>query len=215
MKTDQVIVVTGATGRLGGRIARGFAAGGATVATIDRRAGSGFQADLTDEASTVAAFRQVAGAYQRVHAVVHTVGMWAGAPLLETSAAEWQRMLLINLTSTFLCFREGARLLARRGGRLVGIASAQGADRGQARQAGYSASKAGVIRLAEAVAAEYEGKGITTHVIAPSYILYGAEDPTQKGVPVDTIVELTRYLCGPAGASLSGATLRAYGTLLS
>ncbi len=211
----QVVVVTGATGRLGSRIAEGFESGGATVVRVDRRSEGGVRADLTDEASTVAAFRQIADSYPRVDAVIHTVGMWGGAPLAETTVADWERLLGVNLTSTFLCFREGAQLLARRGGRLIGFASIQGADRGKARQAGYSASKAGVIRLAEAVASEFEASGVTAHVVAPSYILYGDEAPAQRGVPVETIVELVRYLCGGAGASLNGATLRAYGTLLA
>ena len=207
----RTIVITGATGRLGSEIKQGFERASDRVVTIGRGQSEDIRADLTSESSTEAAFRQIDSA----HAVVHTVGMWAGSPLLDTSAEDWERILRINLTSTFLCFREGARLLTRGGGgRLIGIASSQGADRGVASQAGYSASKAGVIRLAEAVNAEFEDRGVTAHVIAPSFILYGTESSSQDGVAVGDLVELTQYLCTDAGVSLGGATLRAYGSLL-
>ncbi len=207
---ERTIIVTGATGRLGRRIAQRFEKAGDAVITMGRGGSVDIVADLTSEASTEAAFRQIDSA----HAVVHGIGMWSGSPLLETSIEDWDRILRVNLTSTFLCFREGARLLARgAGGRLVGIASAQGADRGKVCQAGYSASKAGVIRLAEAVNEEFEGVGITAHVIAPSFILYGGEASSQKGVSVEAIAALAQYVCTDAGASLGGATLRAYGSL--
>ncbi len=217
---EAVVVVTGAAGRLGSRMMEGFAGLGATVAAIDRdpcrlpadTPGQTFQADVTDEAETVAAFGQIGEAFGRVDVLVHTVGTWAGKPLLDTSLDDWEQIMRVNLTSTLLCFREAARLMQERGGRLIGIASGQGADKGVAQQAGYSASKAGVMRLVEAVAAEYEATGITAHAIAPSLILFD-EAADRKGVPVSDLVDLAVYLCGPAGASLNGATLRAYGTL--
>jgi NAD(P)-dependent dehydrogenase (short-subunit alcohol dehydrogenase family) len=196
-----------------------FALEGATVAALDRNPdrlpadipASAFRADVTDEADVVAVFRQIGETFGRVDALVHTVGAWAGAPFLETSLDAWEQIMRVNLTSTVLCFREAARWMQEHGGRLIGIASGQGADKGRARQGGYSASKAGVIRLVEAVAEEFEGTGITAHAIAPSYILFD-DAGDQKGVPVADLTDLAVYLCGPAGAALNGATLRAYGT---
>ena len=218
---DTRVVITGASGRLGAQLMRGFAEHGATIVAIDRdpsrlppiKAGRSYQADLTNEVSVARAFAQIRDAYKHIDVVLHAVGAWAAMPLLDTSVEAWERMLSVNLTSTFLCFREAARLMAPGGGRLIAISSAQGADRGRARQAAYSASKAGVIRLVEAVAEEFATAGVTAHALAPSYILYGDEGPTQKGVPVGVLVEAALYLSGGAAASFSGDTLRYYGSL--
>lgn len=213
----KVVVITGGTGRLGERMVRGFAGRGAIVATLDRMPppeglpGSchAFQVDVTDEDAVEQVFAQIPETCGPVDALVHTVGTWAGQPFLDTALDDWQRLLTLNLTSTFLCFRAAARQMQGRGGRLIGIASGQGADGGVAQQAAYSASKAGVVRLVEAVAAEFEGTGLTAHAIAPSTLLF--DDSSDDGVPAGDIVKLALYLCTPAGAALNGATLRAYG----
>lgn len=98
-------------------------------------------------------------------------------------------------------------------GQLVGIASGQGADRGVAQQAAYSASKAGVVRLVESVAAEYRDAGITAAAVAPSLILFGDEDPEARGVDVEEVAQLCVTLCGPAGTVHNGSVLRAYGSM--
>lgn len=218
----KVVVVTGASGRLGQRLVERFTQHGATIAAIDLDAdtipgpagthGKAFSANVTRETDVVAVFQQIREAFGSPDVLVHTVGAWDGKPFLETSFDDWQRMIDLNLTSAFLCFREAARQMEERGGRLIGIASGQGADRGRAGQAGYSASKAGVVRLVEAVADEYNGTGLTAHAIAPSAIVFD-ENSDDKGVPVSDLIDLALYLCTSAAASLNGATLRAYGTL--
>ncbi|MFQ5568972.1 MAG: SDR family NAD(P)-dependent oxidoreductase [Rhodothermales bacterium] len=217
-----VVVITGAAGRLGRRMVSRFAEHGATIAAVDVQAdamvlpegarGRAFGVNVTDEAAVQVGFQQIGEAFGRVDALVHTVGAWDGRPFLDTSLDAWNRMVDLNLTSAFLCFREALRLMQGHGGRLIGIASGQGADRGRAQQGGYSAAKAGVVRLVEAVAEEMEGSGITAHAIAPSMILF-EENSDQKGVAVSHIVDLALYLCSPAGDALNGATLRAYGSL--
>ncbi len=219
----RVVVITGANGRLGRRMVQGFAGAGATVAGLVRneadaaevpRAGDVqvFVADVTDEAAVEAAFDAVVRRCGRVDALVHTVGAWEARPLLETTPAQWAAMLARNLTSAFLCFRAAARVMQAggHGGRLIAFASGQGADRGAAKQAAYSAAKAGVVRLVEAVAAEFAGTGLTAHAVAPSMILYD-DEAGAEGVRADDLVALCRYLCTDAGAALNGATLRAYG----
>ena len=119
-------------------------------------------------------------------------------------------MLNLNLTSSFLVFREALRYMKDNGGGLVGITSAQGADRGVSQQAAYSATKGGLTRLIDSIAAEYKGTGITAHAIAPSMILF--EEPyDNSGVPARDLAQLCVYLSTDAGRSLNGATLRAYG----
>lgn len=220
--SGQIVVITGAAGRLGRRMMHRFAEQGATLAAVDLNAdaislpegahGQAFSADVTSEATVRDCFQQICEAFGAVDALVHTVGAWDGRPFLETTLGAWDRMIQLNLTSAFLCFREAARLMQHRRGRLIGIASGQGADRGRAQQGGYSAAKAGVVRLVEAVAEELEEQGITAHAIAPSMILFeGMED--QKGVSVEHIIDWTLHLCSPAADALNGTTLRAYGTL--
>lgn len=220
----QLVVVTGAAGRLGRHVVRHLAQAGATLAVLDLDAAAlhgvaetahPFAADATREASVQRAFGEIEAQLGVPDALVHTVGTWGAAPLAETALEDWQQLVDLNLTSAFLCFRAAARLMQKRPegtpARLVGIASGQGADRGAAEQGAYSAAKAGVVRLVEAVAAEYAGTGLTAHAIAPSTILFDGVD-AQKGVRPERLAALCAYLLTPAADALSGATLRAYGT---
>jgi NAD(P)-dependent dehydrogenase (short-subunit alcohol dehydrogenase family) len=214
------VVVTGAGGRLGRVVVGHLLDSGAHVVALDAVRPEGLPegvtvlaTDLTDRPAVQGAFDEIERTAGPPGALIHTVGMWAGQPLVETHLDDWRRVMDVNLTSTFLCFREAAkRMLAPpAGGRLVAIASRQGADRGVAEQAAYSASKAGVIRLVEAVAAEYGGR-VTASAIAPSTILFGGEGDDAKGVPVEAVADLCVYLCGAGGVIHNGAVLRAYGT---
>jgi NAD(P)-dependent dehydrogenase (short-subunit alcohol dehydrogenase family) len=214
------VVVTGAGGRLGRVVIGHLLDAGARVVALDAVAPEGLPdgvvvltADLTDRPAVQQAFDEADREVGPPGALVHTVGMWAGQPLAETHLADWRRVMDVNLTSTFLCFREAARRMLARpaGGHLVAIASRQGADRGVAEQAAYSASKAGVVRLVEAAAAEYGGR-VTAAAIAPSTILFGGEGDDASGVSAEAVADLCVYLCGEGGAIHNGTVLRAYGT---
>lgn len=217
--SGKTVVITGANGRLGQAVVRAFAGRGATLAlvtptealaySIDLPEGAdawAFPCDVTDPDSVAQCFGAMGAQFERLDVLVHTVGGWAGAPLAQTSLDDWRGLMDLNLTSTFLVFKAAIDLMES--GRLVAIASGQGADRGVAEQAAYSAGKAGVIRLVEAVAAEYAGR-ITAHAVAPSTL---RTDDEGEGVHVDAVADLIAYLSGPAGAATSGETVRAYGT---
>ena len=221
--TGKTIVLTGAFGRLGRILTRRLIADGATVAGLDARTADPvvnsdrlhlFKADLTDEASVNEAFDAVRDAVGPADGLIHTVGMWSGQPFAETSLDDWETMLQVNLTSAFLCFRAAVRQMEASGsnaGRLVGIASKQGADRGVAEQAAYSASKAGVVRLVEAVAAEYAEAGITAAAVAPSTILF---DGSGDGVSAEQVAAVCAYLCTDEGAAHNGSVVRTFGSAL-
>lgn len=224
---DRNIVVTGAAGRLAGVVLEALDRAGASVAALvlnEKEAdevslpagGATFIADAGDAEQVRNAFVQIADRYGRIDALVHTVGMWGAKPFLDTTEEDWEELMRVNLTSAFLCFREAARHMRPREegdppGRLIAMSSVQGADRAPAQQAAYAAAKAGVVRLVEAVAAEFDPDEVTAHAIAPSLILYGAEDPATKGVPAERIAELCLYLCTEAGDALNGSMLWAYG----
>ncbi|MEO0558108.1 MAG: SDR family oxidoreductase [Bacteroidota bacterium] len=212
--TGRIIIVTGASGRLGRVVVRQLEAAGARVAALDREEGTNgalaLAIDVTDEASVQTAFDTIEAELGMPDGLVHTVGMWKGEPFAETSMESWDTVLRVNLTSTFLMFREAVRRMSN-GGRLVGITSGQGADGGVAKQAAYSASKAGVMRVVESVAAEYSGSGLTAVALAPSTILFGDEDSDAEGVPVEEVASWCVRLCGPDAETLNGQVVRAYG----
>lgn len=214
--TDRIIVVTGAAGRLGRVVVRQLEDAGARVAALDRdQPDTGALAqgtDVADAHSVEQAFDAIEAELGAPDGVVHTVGMWKGEPFAETSVESWETVLRVNLTSTFLVFREAVRRMKGSDGRLVGITSGQGADGGVAKQAAYSASKAGVLRVVESVAAEYKGTGLTAVALAPSTILFGDEDADAKGVPVETVAEWCVRLCTSDADALNGQVVRAYGT---
>jgi 3-oxoacyl-[acyl-carrier protein] reductase len=214
--TDRVIVVTGAGGRLAGRIFHALALEGATTVAIERPgkpavagALATYFADVSDEQAVEQVFAEIQVAHGRIDGLVHTAGGWDGRPFAETTLAQWDAQFRSNLTSAFLCFREAVRNMGDVGGCLVAIASAQGADRAVAEQAAYSAAKAGVVRLVESVAAEYKPRGLSAFALAPSTIRY--DDAPGPGVRADDLAQLCVDLFRPEARSMTGSVVRAYG----
>jgi NAD(P)-dependent dehydrogenase (short-subunit alcohol dehydrogenase family) len=213
-----LVIVTGASGRLGSLTMEGFLDAGYDVVGLDQAASNDGEApilaiDATDETSVADAFNTIVGEHGIPTVVIHTVGMWAMKPFAETSLSDWSTMMDVNLTSAFLVFREAVRVMSdgEEGpfGTLIGISSKQGSVRGAAQQAAYSASKAGVKRLVEAVAQEYAGTDLTAHAIAPSTILFDGDEG--DGVAVEDLVSHCLYLASESGPSLNGDTLHAFG----
>lgn len=214
----KTIVVTGAAGRLGREIVARARKKGMTVAAAvlneleARQIPEGvatFEINVTNEASVREGFAGIQDYLGDFDGLIHTVGAWGMTPLLKTELAEWQKLMALNLTSTFLCFRDAARH-TRPGGALVAISAGQGVDRGAAGQSAYSAAKGGVARLVESVGAELADRGIRTLAVAPSTILFDPNS-TERGVHVAEVARACLSAFGTPPPA-TGSVFRVYGS---
>ncbi len=204
---DKVVVVTGAGGRLGQRLVKRFTEAGAYVIGIGNEGTEDLTLDLANETQVTDAFKQIQKDSNRIDILVHAVGMWNEWPFIDTKLEDWERMMRVNLTTSFLCFREAARHMVNGGGTIIGICARSGLEPSVARGGAYAASKAGLMRLVEAVAAEYPT--LNTYALAPSVILY--KNTSGPGVQADDLVELAIELCSEPARALRGTALQAYG----
>jgi 3-oxoacyl-[acyl-carrier protein] reductase len=123
--------------------------------------------DVSKEESVRALFERVRGEAGRLDVLVNNAGVGVYKPSTETTLEDWELMLGVNLTGTFLCAREAMRMFAGAGGgTIVNIASVVGL-KGYANQAGYTASKHGVVGLSKSLAEEGLKSGVRVHVICP------------------------------------------------
>ena len=176
-------LVTGASGGIGGAIARTLHAQGAGVALSGTRTevlealaaelGEGAHAipcDLGDAEATVRLVEEAGTALGGVDILVNNAGLTRDNLALRMKDEEWQQVLDVNLTASFRLIRACLRgMMKRRAGRVVNITSVVGVT-GNPGQANYAASKAGLIGMAKALAQEIASRGITVNNVAPGFI---------------------------------------------
>ncbi len=184
--SDHVAVVTGAGRGIGQAIALKLAAAGADIACVGRNAASceetvqqtkalgrrawGIAANITEAASVDAAAKEIIAAAGKVDILVNNAGITSDGLLMRMSEADWDSVLDTNLKSTFLFTKAFTRsFLKQQSGRVVNIASVVGLI-GNAGQANYAASKAGMIGFTKSVARELASRGITVNAVAPGFI---------------------------------------------
>ncbi len=181
--TDKCALITGASGGIGGAIARALHAQGAAVALSGTRRGAleelaaelGARAyvtpcDLRDAHATAALAGEAADAMGSLDILVNNAGVTRDGLMVRMSDADWDTVLDIDLTSAFRLARAALRgMMRRRWGRIIGISSVVGST-GNPGQANYAAAKAGMVGLSKALAAEVAARGITVNCIAPGLI---------------------------------------------
>jgi 3-oxoacyl-[acyl-carrier protein] reductase len=182
----RVSLVTGASRGIGRAIAAAFAGEGAhvvlaardtaklaeAVAEIQAKGGKAeaLALDVSDRASVEAGVAHVVAAHGRIDHLVNNAGVTRDNLLLRMKDEEWRQVLDTNLTGAFLCTQAVLKpMLKQRSGRIITITSVVGLG-GNAGQANYAASKAGVIGFTKSVAREVASRGITANAIAPGFI---------------------------------------------
>jgi NAD(P)-dependent dehydrogenase (short-subunit alcohol dehydrogenase family) len=224
--TNQVVLVTGASGGLGPAIVDAFLAAGATVAGVARSIaprddGERFlavPADLTTREGAQRAVEDTLRKTRGIDALVHAMGGFAGGqPVESTDDAAWESMISINLRSAFLITRAVLPQMIQAGyGRIVAVGSRTGVEPAAGLSA-YGVSKAGLNALVRTIALETRDKGITANVVLPSTI----DTPSnRKAMPKadfsrwvapEKIAQQILWLCSEAASDTSGALIPIYG----
>jgi 3-oxoacyl-[acyl-carrier protein] reductase len=179
-------LVTGASRGIGRAVAREMAGRGATVllgardqerlaATVSEIVAAGGKAlavpiDVADRASIESAFEAILKAHGRLDLLVNNAGITRDNLVLRMKPEDWQQVLDTNLTGAFACTQAALRpMLKQRYGRIVNVTSVVGLT-GNAGQANYAASKAGLVGFTKAVAREVASRAITVNAVAPGFI---------------------------------------------
>ena len=241
----RVALVTGGGRGIGRAIAVRLAKGGAKVAIsyrsndeaaaesakLVREAGAEcetFKGDVASSEDVAALIKGVGEAFGPVEILVNNAGTTRDNIMMRMKDAEFDEVLQTNLKGTYLCTRAVLRGMVRaRWGRIVNVSSVVGLL-GNAGQANYAASKAGIIGLTKSVAREVANRGITANAVAPGYVeteLTGGlsgeiKDRILGQVPVgrfgepEEIAEVVAFLAGDGAAYVTGQTIAVDGGMV-
>jgi NAD(P)-dependent dehydrogenase (short-subunit alcohol dehydrogenase family) len=243
----QAAVVVGGAGGLGAAMARGLAEAGAAVAVADANAGqarrvaediakAGGRAltvavDVADRASVERMAAEVEDRLGPIEVLVNSAGITHRSPAADFPEAEWRRVIAVNLTGVFNgCQVVGRRMLARRRGRIVNIASIAG-QIGLTGTVAYAASKGGVVMLTRALAVEWAPHNVRVNAIAPSWfesnigdLIHrepGYAERAMRRVPIgrmgtpDELIGAALYLASDASSMVTGHVLAVDGGTLA
>jgi 3-hydroxybutyrate dehydrogenase len=228
-----------------GRLGRGFdtsaRTGGAGTRTNEHTSPvqpevSKARADITDPGSVESAFHQATEAFGPVDLLINNAGQVESQPFARTTLDQWNRLLQVNLTGTFLCTQQVLPGMTERGfGRIVNIASTA-ALKGYAYVAAYCAAKHGVLGLTRALALEVARKGVTVNAVCPGYTdtdivaraveqiasktqrsadaardALAAANPQGRLVQPDEVAQAVLWLCRRESASITGQAIAVAG----
>lgn len=231
-------LVTGATGGIGGAIARALHGHGATVAlsgtrraALDELAGAlgervhVVEANLADKDAVEALVPAAEAAMEGLDVLVNNAGITKDNLFLRMRDEEWDTVVAVNLTAAFRLSRAAVKgMMRRRAGRIINIGSVVGST-GNAGQGNYAASKAGLIGMTKALAAEVAARNVTVNCVAPGFIETPMTDVLNdkqretilKSVPMarlgrgEEIASACVYLASDEAAYVTGHTLHVNG----
>jgi 3-oxoacyl-[acyl-carrier protein] reductase len=235
---DRVALVTGATGGIGGAIAKALHDRGATVALSGTRAevlkelaeslgdrAAVFPANLSDRGSVDALIPAVEAAFGRVDILVNNAGITRDGLIIRMKDEDFDQVIEVNLQAGFRLARAAVKgMMKRRFGRIVGITSVVGVT-GNAGQTNYAAAKAGMIGFSKALAQEVASRSITVNCVAPGFIETAMTDvlnekqkegilgsvPAGRLGSAEEIAAAVVYLASNEAAYVTGQTLHVNG----
>ena len=235
-------LVTGGTRGIGRAVVLALAAAGAKVAFTYRASSDaadalvaelesngteafGIQAEAADPAAAEAAVAAVVERWGRIDALVVNAGITRDGLMIRMTAADWQAVIDTNLTGAFhVCKAAYRPMMKQRSGSIVTLSSVVGVT-GNAGQANYAASKAGLIGFTKSLAQELAGRGVRANVVAPGYIAtdmtaavsekamegIAAQIPLGKAGSPEDVAGAVVWLCSPAAAYVTGHVLHVDG----
>nr|WP_205544225.1 3-oxoacyl-[acyl-carrier-protein] reductase [Rubrobacter indicoceani] len=238
IEAGRVAVVTGGSRGIGRAIAVELAKQGADVAVTyrsnDEEAGKTkalvegvgktcrvYRGDSAKGEDVDDIFKRIASDFGRLDILVNNAGITRDNLMMRMKEAEFDDVVSTNLKGTYLCTKAATRQMMRaRWGRVVNVSSVVGLT-GNAGQANYAASKAGIIGLTKSVAREYAARGITANAVAPGYVateLTGilsdeikaaikAQTPVGRFAEAEEVASAVAFLCGEEAAYITGQTL--------
>ncbi len=239
--TGKTALITGATGAIGGGIARTLHAQGATVGisgtrqdVLDRLAADlggrvhVLPCDLANAADTDALVPRAEEAMGQLDILVANAGVTKDNLFVQLRDDDWERVITVNLTATFRLARAAIRgMMRRRFGRVIAITSVVGTT-GNPGQANYVAAKAGIAGMIKAIAQEYAKRGVTANCVAPGFIVTPMTDklnhkqreiilakiPANRAGTVDEVAAAVAFLAANESGYITGQTLHVNGGMV-
>jgi 3-oxoacyl-[acyl-carrier protein] reductase len=214
MPKDKVAVITGASRGIGRSIALTLAAKGAVIVAVDmdqastdavvvelKAAGAkalGVVGNVTVTQDVERMVEAAVEAFGRVDILVNNAGITRDGLLVRMKDEDWDAVLTVNLKGAFLCTRAASKVMAKqRYGRIINIASIVG-QMGNAGQANYCASKAGLIGLTKSNARELAKRSVTVNAVAPGFIATAMTDALSDKVKAELAAQIPMEKLGSA-----------------
>jgi NAD(P)-dependent dehydrogenase (short-subunit alcohol dehydrogenase family) len=227
--SKKVVMVSGASGNLGGAVVQAFQQAGASLIIPDRASGRmqslfpqlAAEEHLLLENTDVIIPEDVQWLvskalerFGRIDILVNTIGGFrSGKMLHETSIKDWDFMMDLNARSIFtICQAVLPAMLEQQSGKIVNIGARPALEAGPT-DAAYSASKSAVLRLTESMAAAYKHQGINVNAVLPAALVTEADlvqDP-KAGVTPEQVAQVILFLCSPEASIIHGAAIPAFG----